>query len=591
MKVMMRSEVPVEETWDLSLLYKTEEAMLRDFEACKALCEQLETEYKGKLTNEAAIVECLGIYMKYCEKYDHVINYAQLACETDYYDTHAREIANRVESGFAAFSGRLSFIDTEILLCSEETIRGAMELCPALSAYLGKLLRKKPHRLTPESEMVLASLSPVFTAPYQIYNMSKLADITFDPFTVDGKEYPLSYALYEDRYEYDPDVRIRRAACDAFYKKLRQYENVTAAAYNAQVTAEKLQATLRGYESVFDYLLEEQQVTREMYDRQIDLITEHLAPHMRAYARKLREIHGLDSLTFADLKIAVDPEYDPKVTIPEAREYLRKGLAILGEDYAAMVEEAFDRRWIDFASNQGKCTGGFCATPYRKNSFILMSWQDGMSDVLTIAHELGHAGHFRLCGEAQNILDTEASTYIIEAPSTMNELLFANYLLKTNDDPRFRRWVYSAMIANTYYHNFVTHLREAWYQREVYRIIDAGGSVNAEVLNDLFRKSLSIFWGDAVELTEGVELTWMRQPHYYMGLYPYTYSAGLTVATQVFLRIQAEGQQAVDDWKKLLAAGGSLPPVGLAALAGVDITNEKALLNTIEYIGSLIAAI
>ena len=169
----------------------------------------------------------------------------------------------------------------------------------------------------------------------------------------------------------------------------------------------------------------------------------------------------------------------------------------------------------------------------------------------------------------------------------MNELLLAHYLVNSKEDKRFRRWVLSSLISNTYYHNFVTHLREAWYQREVYKIIDAGGSVNADVLGDLFRKNLELFWGGDVEIPEGAELTWMRQPHYYMGLYSYTYSAGLTVATQAMLRIEKEGSPAVDDWKKFLSAGGTLPPVDLVKLAGFYITTDAPLCATIAYIGSL----
>ena len=144
------------------------------------------------------------------------------------------------------------------------------------------------------------------------------------------------------------------------------------------------------------------------------------------------------------------------------------------------------------------------------------------------------------------------------------------------------------MIGNTYYHNFVTHLREAWYQREVYKIIDEGGSVDAETLSEIFKKNLELFWGDTVELTEGAELTWMRQPYYYMGLYSYTYSAGLTVATQAALRIEREGAPAVEAWKKVLKAGSTLDPAGLAKLAGIDISTDQPLLDTIDYIGSIV---
>jgi oligoendopeptidase F len=424
--------------------------------------------------------------------------------------------------------------------------------------------------------------------PYQIYNMAKLADMKFPPFEAGGKEYPLGYSIFEDDYEYEKDTEIRRKAFRAFSKKLRDYENVTAAAYNARVQSEKAESTVRGYQSVFDFLLFPQKVTEEMYHRQIDLIMEHLAPHMRRYARLLQKIYGLDRMTFADLKIAVDPDFAPRISIHEAGERVAEGLSILGEDYTDMVREAFRDRWIDFASNQGKSTGGFCASPYGKNSFILFSWNGRMSDVFTLAHELGHAGHFKLCNEAQSIFDTDVSTYFVEAPSTMNELILAHYLLKTNPDRRFRRWVISSMVGDTYFHNFVTHLLEAAYQREVYKIVDQGGSVSADKLSTIMKDTLKKFWGDAVEIDDDAALTWMRQPHYYMGLYPYTYSAGLTIATQVCRRIETEGTPAVEDWKRVLSAGSTKDPAELAAMAGIDITTDGPLLDTIAYVGSLI---
>jgi len=482
----------------------------------------------------------------------------------------------------------MSFVDSEILLASEDVLEDAIAKAKGCRIYLKDLAARKAHRLSPETEKTLASLGRSLEVPYSIYNTMKLADIAFDPFTVDGREYPLSYSLYEDNYEYEENTAVRRAASRAFYGTLKKYRHTTAAAYNAQVTREKTMSELRRFDDVFDSLLFHQKVTRGMYDRQIDLITERLAPHMQRYARLLQKKHGLDKMTFADLKIAVDPEYDPSVTIEESHQMVREGLSILGEDYVQMVDRAYKERWIDFARNIGKSTGGFCSGIYRQNSYILLNWNDRMSDVFTIAHELGHAGQSKYSDDAQSFYDSNPSMYLVEAPSTMNELILANHLIRTKEDKRFRRWVLSCMVGNTYYHNFVTHLREAWYQREVYKIIDAGGSVNADVLGGLFRRNLELFWGDAVEIEEGAELTWMRQPHYYMGLYPYTYSAGLTVATQAMLRILKEGQPAVEDWKKFLAAGGSEDPVGMAKIAGFDITTDGPLNATIDYIGSLI---
>lgn len=591
MDMTMRRDVPEELKWDLSSIYASEEEMLRDADRMKTLAGNIENTYKGKLDTPERINACLD---EFREVYTIMLltgNYCELAVSVDYYDTHNQELNDRIGRLTAELLSQLSFIRTEICGQDDAVLEEALKTAAANKGYLADIIREKPHQLSAETERVLAALGQARNVPYQIYNMAKLADMKFPSFHVGDKEYPLGYSLYEDDYEYEEDTQVRRAAFSAFSAKLRDYENVTAAAYNAQVQNEKAEATVRGFDSVIDYLLFPQKVSVDMYHRQIDLIMEKLAPHMRRYARLLQKIHHLDRMTYADLKIAVDPEYDPKVTIEESRQYIEKGLSILGEDYVDMVKEAYSGRWIDFARNQGKSTGGFCASPYGKNSFILLSWNERMADVFTLAHELGHAGHFKACNSAQSVFDTEVSTYFVEAPSTMNELLMAHYLLKTSDDRRLTRWVLSCMIGNTYYHNFVTHLLEAAYQREVYRIVDEGGSVNAEILSGIMKETLQKFWGDAVEISDDAALTWMRQPHYYMGLYSYTYSAGLTVATQVCRRIETEGQCAVDDWKRVLSAGSTLDPAHLAALAGIDITTEKPLLDTIEYIGEIISRI
>ncbi len=588
MELKSRKDIPIELTWDLSSIYKTEEEMNQDIEKVTSLSSRILQDYKGKLDSPQKVNACLDKFREVERLLTLINHYCDLAVAVDYYDTYNQERNERILSLISEISSSLSFINSEISELDESILSESIASATDNKHFLEDILRNKPHRLHPETERALAALSKTMFAPYQIYNMIKLADMKFAPFMAEEKEYPLSYTLFENNYEYEQNTALRRAAFTAFSEKLREYENGTAAAYNTHVQTEKTLASLRGFDSVIDSLLFPQKVTPDMYHRQIDLIMEKLAPHMRKYARLLKKIHKLDRMEFADLKIAVDPEYDPKVTIEESKTYMEKGLSILGEDYTEMIKTAYRDRWVDFAQNAGKSTGGFCASPYGKNSFILLSWNDRMSDVFTLAHELGHAGHFKSCNNSQSIFDTYVSSYFVEAPSTMNELLMAHYLLKTNPDPRFRRWVLSCMIGNTYYHNCVTHLIEAAYQREVYRIVDKGGSVNAETLSRLMTETLQKFWGEEVEISDDAALTWMRQPHYYMGLYSYTYSAGLTIATQVCKRIEKEGVCAVEDWKKVLAAGSTLDPADLSALAGVDITTDTPLSDTISYIGGII---
>ena len=345
---------------------------------------------------------------------------------------------------------------------------------------------------------------------------------------------------------------------------------------------------MRGFDSVIDYLLYEQEVDRDLYNRQIDTIMSDLAPVMQKYITHVKEVRGLDKMTYADLKIDLDPEYSVEVTVEKSKELIEDSISILGEDYVNRIMRAYPERWVDFVQNKGKSTGGFCSSPYKKHPFILMSWTNQLSDAYTLIHELGHAGQGMLSAENNSILGADPSLYLIEAPSTFNELLLTESLQRKSDDDRMDRFVLTKMLTNTYFHNFVTHLLEAAYQREVYELIDAGKSFDAAKLSDIKRSVLERFWGDAVEINPGAELTWMRQSHYYMGLYSYTYSAGLTIATQAFLRVKEEGDSAVQDWLKFLALGDQYTSAEAAKVAGVDITTSKPLNDTIHYLNETV---
>lgn len=586
----MRKDVPLEETWDLTLLFRNREEYEEERAKARRKAEEIRA-LQGTINTAEMINKAVDLYQEYYTSLSLVLNYSELASSVDYYDQKAQEDYGWDRMLMSELEGMTSFLRDEISANSEEVIREASDRSESNRVFLIDILREKPHRLKGEGEEILSLLSPVLETPYETYNMAKLADMTFPSFTVEGKTYPLGYSLFEDDYQYEKDTGIRRTAFKEFSSVIRKYENTTASLYNAQCRKEKILSSLKGFDSVFDYLLFPQKVTREMYDRQIDLIMDKLSPHMRRYARLKKKVLGLKEMTYPDLLVPLDSDYSPSVTWKECEDYALEGLSVLGEDYLATVREAFTNRWFDRARNQGKSTGGFCASPYRKGSFILLSWNGRMSDVFTAVHELGHAGHFKAASENQSILDNEVSSYFVEAPSTINELLLAHSLLKKSDDRRFKGWVLDNIINNTYYHNFVTHLLEAAYQREVYRIIDQGGSVQADTLKSIYKGVLEKFWGDDVVLTEGAELTWMRQPHYYMGLYSYTYSAGLTIATEVVKRIEREGEKAVEDWKSVLASGSTLTPLELAKKAGVDISTSAPLLDTIETIGGYITSL
>ena len=574
------------ERWDLDPIYKGfgDAAFGRDVQALEGAVKELEA-FAGNLTGEPLdlLKRGLALQERITELARKLFTFAELRQAADTTDAEAGSQLGRIMGIYsesaapgAAFEGWYARLpELERMIDGDEF----------LSGYRFRLLRCREasrHLLPGIGERVMAKLKisgGSAWAELQQY-LTSTVKVNYR-----GEEITLSAAR---NLAYSPEADVRR---DAYQAELCSYAAIAdpvAYALNSLKLETLNECALRSYESPLAMTLEHSDMRRATLDALFAAIDESL-PQFRRYLRaKGRALGHENGLPWYDL-FAPMGRSSTRFTTGQARDDLVELFSHFDKELIAMVAEAFDNAWIDFFPRSGKAGGAFCAeVPSIGQSRILTNFDGSLSDVVTLAHELGHAGHFRACNSAQSIFDTDVSSYFVEAPSTMNELLMAHYLLQSNDDKRFRRWVLSCQISNTYYHNFVTHLMEAAYQREVYRIIDNGGSVQADTLSSIMKKTLQDFWGEDVEICDGAELTWMRQPHYYMGLYSYTYSAGLTVATQVCKRIEKEGQTAVDDWKKVLAAGSTLTPVELAALAKVDITTDAPLLDTIETIGSMI---
>lgn len=593
----LRKDVPTHLTWDMNALYPTPADFYADLDQATKLAEQLSSDALLELTDAASIITLLEVYERYLSILSKAGTYAGAQSAVDMSDSELQIRAQDFDSTVAKLNSQTTIVLQTLKQADEALIKQAIKLNAKYKAFLTDLLAQKPHTLSLAVETALISLSPVLELPYNNYEQCKLADMTFPDFEVNDSEgntqsYPLSFSAFENEYESDTRTDFRRAAFKAFSARLRQSQHTIASDYLAQVKKEKILADMRGFDSVFDYLLHEQKVPRAMYDEHIDTIMTHLAEPMRRYAHLLKEANGIDKMTFADLKVPLDANFVAKVSIDEAQDYCVEALSLLGDEYTDMVKRSFSERWYDFAQNKGKSTGGFCASPYGEHSYILLSWTENLGDVFTLIHEIGHAGHFFNSAQQQNYLSYEPSPYFIEAPSTCNELLLGHHLLQQKqDDIAFQRYVVASLLSNTYYHNFVTHYLEAHFQREVYRAVDAGRNLSTEDLHALKKATLQQFWGDMVEIDDDAALTWMRQPHYYLGLYSYTYSAGLSIATQLFKKLRSGGslnENVIDNWLAVLRAGGSKTPVELAQMIGVDITDKATLIDSIGFISELV---
>ena len=584
-----RSEFSENELWDLTALYQDQEDFLRAIEKAREDIQKFVREYQGKLSTfkdfERAFAELEQIYIQI----SHIGNYGFMPQTTDFGDESFAQIAQAAMEFETGANVALSFFD-DALVGADEAVLERLGQEPHLTSAIRQAKIKKAHYLGADVEKALTNLGEVFYSPQDIYTKMRAGDFAMADFEVDGKVYKNSFVTYENFYQNHENAEIREKAFRSFSEGLRQHQNTAAAAYLAQVKSEKLLADMKGYDSVFDYLLAEQEVDRSMFDRQIDLIMSEFAPVAQKYLMHVAKVNGLEKMTFADWKLDLDSELNPEVSIDDAYDLVMKSVEPLGQEYCQEIARYKEERWVDFAANAGKDSGGYAADPYRVHPYVLMSWTGRMSDVYTLIHEIGHSGQFIFSDNHQSYFNAHMSTYYVEAPSTFNELLLSDYLERQFDNPRQKRFALAHRLTDTYFHNFITHLLEAAFQRKVYTLIEEGETFGASKLNAIMKEVLTEFWGDAVEIDDDAALTWMRQAHYYMGLYSYTYSAGLVISTAGYLHLKND-ENGARDWLELLKSGGSKTPLESAMIIGADISTDKPLRDTIQFLSDTVEQI
>jgi oligoendopeptidase F len=586
-----RDAVPLDQTWDLSDLFPSLQAWEQEVDALRADSLGLDA-YKGRLGERAEqlcaaldAIEALRVRALRMLTYAHLLN-AQDGSHADHQAASAQ-----AQALWAQLEARTAFADAEVLSLPDGCVMTFLQECPALQAHafgLQDLLDTKCHRLHPDTEKALAALGQVLDTPYHVYQRSKTSDLQFAPFVdARGTTHPNSFNLYESCYETHADTSIRRGAWASFTAGLKAYNHTYAGTLAAEVEKNVVLGRLRQHPSTEAYLLQAHQVPQALYMNVLQHVQAGVAPHMRRYAQLRRRVLGLDQLLYCDIKAPLDPDYEPAISYDAASELIMQALQPMGPEYTGFVRQVLSQRWIDRADNVGKSSGGFCASPYGVHPYILMTWADTMRNAFVLAHELGHAAHFGLAMQVQRFTNMRPGMPFVEAPSIMNEMLLARHILAQGGDVRLRRSVIMQVLG-TFHHNFVTHLLEAELQHRIYTQAEAGRAVTAELLNRCKGDILAGFWGEAVHIDEGARMTWMRQPHYYLGLYPYTYSVGLVAATAMSAVVAREGAPAVQRWLQVLKAGGTKKPLELLQMAGLDLSTPEPVHAAVAYVGELV---
>ncbi len=590
-KLLNRSEVPNEEKWNLEHLFKTREDMLNTAYDTLEKIKKL-AQYEGKLKQDAKnLYDFILLYDEAMCKWYQVSTYAFLALSVDSTLASNIEDSSKIRSMNSEVSELLSFFKIEICNFSREELDEFYVSEPRLKefeVFIENIYKYKEYLLDKNTEKVLAAFGSVFNSPEYIYEISKSADMTFENFEdSNGNILANSFTLFEEKYQEESDTTLRRNAFKSFHNGLKKYVNTYASIYATELEKQRIESKLRGFDSTIDMLLFDQGIEREVYDNHLKVLFETLAPQMRRYAKIIKKQLNLDEVKFADLKVALDEEFSPNTSYEDVKKIILEAVKIYGDEYLENTKRMFDKNLIDYSQNVGKSSGAFCTSTIGAESYVKMTFTGNMRSAFTLVHELGHAGHFMLADKYQKVINAECSMYCIEAPSTTNELILAKYLMEKANSKEFERWVILQNLAS-YYHNCVTHFLEARFQDRLYKHVDNGGQINAEFLNKQKHEVIQEFWADSVNVEEEAGMTWMRQGHYYMGLYPYTYSASLSIGTQVFKMIQKDPENTIKKWLEVLKAGGSLKTSELLKKVDIDISKPDMFVSLSEYVASLI---
>ena len=590
-QVPERSELPTEDTWDLTSIYEDDEAWAAAYDAVTDRVDDLR-EYEDRVTESpGTLLEFLDLRESILREVSTVSSYASLRSAEDTRNQEYQAMQAKAKSLSSAASSATSFLEPELQTLDRDDVEAFVEEEPALADYehyFDDVLRAKPHTRSADVEAVLADLGEVAGAASDIYGMLSNADLTFP--TVerpDGEAVEITQGNFT-KLQKHPDREFRRTVYEEYYDEWADVRNAVGTSLKNSVKKDVKYARARNYETAREAALDGPNVPVEVYDTLLDSVHANLDT-LHRHAELKREALGVDELRMWDLYTSMTGDESPEIPYERAADYVVEAVAPLGDAYQKRVREGLDSRWVDVHENRGKRSGAFSAGTYDTQPFILLNYQDDISSMFTLAHELGHSMHSELSKEAQPWQYADYTIFVAEVASTVNETLLTHHLLETVDDEALRRHVldeYLERFRSTLYRQTMF----ADFELRIHEIAEDDGALTPDRFDEEYGELKSEFYEPAV-LDDRIAREWMRIPHFYYNYYVYQYATGISAAVAIVERILEKGDDAAAAYRDALALGGSEYPMSVLETAGVDMTSpdpiESALGVYDEYLGRM----
>lgn len=577
-----RDQVPLKDTWDLTLLFATPDDWTAAFGELQELYPTM-IRFKGKLGESAqTLCDCMEADKQLDLLIERLGHYAGLKSTEDSSDPSSLARESEFENVLTKVGETLSFIVPEIQAIDDDSFQAYLE-DPALADWLiplKKLRRMKPHTLSTAEERLLALGGAALAGHEATFSQLTNVDMKFGDLTdEDGREMPLTQSSFAS-FLVKRDPKVRKKAFRQFYQEFGDHKFTLAASLSSSIKADVFHARARNHPSAREAALFRDDVPVSVYDNLISSVRGNLAPLFRYYELRKRVL-GLKEVHQYDTYVPIVADIETKVSFDEAIDMVITALQPLGEEYCQVLGEGLRTgRWCDRYENKGKRSGAFSSSSFGNPPYMLMNYQDDVfSDVYTLAHEAGHSMHSWYSQRNQLFQTYHYPIFLAEVASTFNEELLTHHLLETTTDPQMRAYIINRQIDDirgTVYRQTMF----AEFEKIAHAMEEAGEPLTLDTLRKAYRGLLDAYFGPDFAVDDELELECLRIPHFYSAFYVYKYSTGLSAAVSLSQQVLESGD--TDRFLGFLRSGCSQFPIPTLKDAGVDMSSPEPVNNALK---------
>jgi oligoendopeptidase F len=576
-KVPLRSDIPDRFKWNAPSVFESGSAWQAEFDAVAARLPEVE-QFRGHLGDGPTVLaDALALIDELVERMGKIQVYAIMDQAVDMTDQAATRRSGQTQGLAAKGQAAMAFVEPELLDIGRETLAQWIENEPRLADlthYVDDLFRKQAHIRSAEVEQVLGMLSDPFRSASSTADMLTNADFEFEPAQAsDGSKLPFTQGTL-DKLLASADREARRTAWENYRDLYLAYKNTLAAGLVTSLKQNVFDMRVRGHSSTLAAALFEQNVPVEVFHNLVDTFRKNLPTWHRYWAVRRRAL-GVDELFPYDVWAPLT-EDQSHVPYEQAIEWICEGLAPMGEPYVKEVRQGcLQDRWVDVYPNRGKQAGAFSSGSYATHPFIMMSYNDDLFSLSTLAHELGHSMHSLLTHQHQPIRYSRYSLFVAEVASNFHQAMVRAHLLDTIDDVRFQINLIEEAMSNFHRYFFIMPTL-ARFELETHQRIERGEGLTADDMIDLMTDLFAEGYGDEMAFDrDRVGITWATFGHLYIDYYVYQYATGISGANALAKGVLSGKEGAVDAYLSFLQAGGSMYALDVLKMAGVDLTTPE----------------